>query len=75
MIYTNDDDTGIIKTSGAMSLPGDILLNIDNYLWPEDRYACLLFADNGILPSLLDFILVLLFELHTSVNNFVMHSK
>ena len=41
MIYTNDDDTGIIKTSGAMSLPGDILLNIDNYLWPEDRYACL----------------------------------
>ncbi|KAI8139808.1 hypothetical protein BJV82DRAFT_625104 [Fennellomyces sp. T-0311] len=25
----------------AACLPQDILLNIDNYIWPEDRYACL----------------------------------
>ncbi|KAI9255240.1 hypothetical protein BDA99DRAFT_518284 [Phascolomyces articulosus] len=29
------------NNNNATSLPQDVLLNIDAYLWPEDRYACL----------------------------------
>lgn len=41
MLQHHDDDPPPPLLSGWGLLPHDLLLSIDNYLFPEDRYACL----------------------------------